>query len=192
MITGAGHRPWRAQEAEASRLIQFSSILGDVRFGSLKRDISHCKNPEGLSPATLQNWIRRLASASCARQGRWPAPMITSHICRTGVIKGRSLDLVLGGCQRVCATGRSAAGRPRPCGACGACGAGGAGGVIRLSFDHFVGADEQRRRHGKAERLGGLEVNHQFEFSWNLNGQVGWLRSAQNTFNIGARAAKYI
>jgi hypothetical protein len=32
--------------------------------------------------------------------------------------------------------------------------------TFRHSFDHFVGADEQRRRHGKAERLGGLEVNH--------------------------------
>ena len=46
-----------------------------------------------------------------------------------------------------------------------------------------------RRRRAHAERLGGLEVNHQFEFSWNLNGQVAWLRSAQFAFR-GARAAE--
>ena len=27
-------------------------------------------------------------------------------------------------------------------------------------FDHLVGALKQRRRHGKPERLGGLQVNH--------------------------------
>ena len=30
----------------------------------------------------------------------------------------------------------------------------------RRLFDHFVGGGEQRLRDGKAERLGGLEINH--------------------------------
>ena len=36
------------------------------------------------------------------------------------------------------------------------------------SFDHLVGADKQSRWHSKAERLGSLEIDEQFDFLINL------------------------
>src|SRR3954451_14411596 len=42
------------------------------------------------------------------------------------------------------------------------------------SFDDLVGAGEERGRNFEAERLGGLKVDYQFEFSRLLNGQFAW------------------
>jgi hypothetical protein len=39
-------------------------------------------------------------------------------------------------------------------------------------FDHLVGAGEQRLRQGEAERLGGLEVDHQLELCRLFNRQI--------------------
>src|SRR5437899_5427074 len=43
------------------------------------------------------------------------------------------------------------------------------------SLDHLVGAREQRWRHVEAERLRGLEVDHQLVFSGRLHRQIGRL-----------------
>jgi hypothetical protein len=39
-------------------------------------------------------------------------------------------------------------------------------------IDRLVGAVQQRRRHGKAERFGSREINHQFEFGRLLDKQI--------------------
>ena len=41
---------------------------------------------------------------------------------------------------------------------------------VVTSFDHLVGAAEQRQGHGQAERFSGLEVDDQFEFGGLLHG----------------------
>ena len=51
------------------------------------------------------------------------------------------------------------------------------------SFDYFVGAGEQRGRHGEAERLCSLHVDNEIELGRLLDRNVSRLRPTQNLVN---------
>jgi hypothetical protein len=52
------------------------------------------------------------------------------------------------------------------------------------SFDHLVGAAEQRRRHVEPERLGGLGVEHQLEFGRLLHRKVRGLLAPEDAVDV--------
>ena len=56
----------------------------------------------------------------------------------------------------------------------------------RRSFDQLVGAARQGQRDSDPERLGGLEVEEQFNFGGLLNGQIGRLVALENSPGISA------
>jgi hypothetical protein len=49
--------------------------------------------------------------------------------------------------------------------------------VRTFSFDHLVGAGEHAGRNCQAQRLSGLEVDHQHERGRLDNRQIGWAKS---------------
>jgi hypothetical protein len=57
------------------------------------------------------------------------------------------------------------------------------------SFDHLVGAGEQRRRHGQTEHPRGLEIDHQLEFGRLDDRQVSWLGTLDYLPSINASLA---
>src|SRR6266487_6388197 len=58
------------------------------------------------------------------------------------------------------------------------------------SFDHLVGASEQRGRHGQAERLSGSKIDDQFKCRWLLERQarrlcsLGISRRVRETYSL--------
>ena len=49
-----------------------------------------------------------------------------------------------------------------------------------LSFDHFVGPRENRRRQGEAQRLGCLVVDHEVELGRLLDRKIRWFCAMQD------------
>src|SRR5207248_9640560 len=58
------------------------------------------------------------------------------------------------------------------------------------SLDHLVRAGEDRERHGEAERLGGLEIDHQLEFGGLFDRQIGRLGALEDLSGVSADYAK--
>src|SRR3984893_12375366 len=53
-------------------------------------------------------------------------------------------------------------------------------------LDHLVGAGEDRWRDGQAERLGGLEIDHQLECGRLLDRQIGGLGALEDSSGVNA------
>jgi hypothetical protein len=59
-------------------------------------------------------------------------------------------------------------------------------------LDHLVDASEQLRWHVEAERLGGFEVDREFELNRRLNRQIGCLRPLEDAIHVAGGAAELI
>src|SRR6516162_3939553 len=51
-------------------------------------------------------------------------------------------------------------------------------------FNHLIGSNQKLLWYIEAERVGGLEVNHQFIFGRCLHRQIGWLLALQDAIDV--------
>ena len=58
------------------------------------------------------------------------------------------------------------------------------------SLNNLVGSSQQCFRDGKAERLGGLEIDDEFEFARLHDRQIGWFFALENACGIDAKLAR--
>jgi hypothetical protein len=58
------------------------------------------------------------------------------------------------------------------------------------SFDHLVGAGDERRRNSQAQSLGGFEIENKLEFGRLIHWEIARLRPAQNLVHVVCRVAE--
>ena len=58
--------------------------------------------------------------------------------------------------------------------------------ALRQLFNNLIGAGKERRRHGEADCLSGLEVDHQLEFGRALHWKVGGLFALKDAIDVAS------
>jgi|RhiMetdeSRZDD1v2_1073273.scaffolds.fasta_scaffold262853_2 dihydrofolate reductase len=59
---------------------------------------------------------------------------------------------------------------------------------IAASFDHLIGAGEQRRWHSETERFGSLQVDDEIILGRRLHREIARFLALEDAINIGGRA----
>src|SRR5262249_31538396 len=63
---------------------------------------------------------------------------------------------------------------------------------VAPSFDHLTRPCEQYRRPVESQRVGSLQVDHQFELGRRLHGKIAGIGALQDPVDIGCRAAEEV